>query len=88
MGRIQASVTGSYSSGFYWDPGNVVKQRPYTIVNASASWTSSDEHWTLGVWARNLTDEKYYIYVTPTETGTVGAIGRPFSAGASVEFKF
>jgi iron complex outermembrane receptor protein len=88
VGRIKASVTGSYNSGFSWDPADVVRQRAYTVLNANASWTSPDEHWTVGAWAKNLTNEKYAIYVTATETGTIGSFNRPFSAGVFVELNF
>ena len=34
-----------------------IRQDDYTILNASVSWESSDEHWLATLGASNLTDE-------------------------------
>ena len=88
VGSVEVDGTASYNSGFFWDPGNTVKQNPYTIVNAAISWISPDDKWKLTLWGKNLAEEKYYIYVNNTTTGNAGAIARPLSAGVSVDVKF
>ena len=88
VGSVEASGTTSYNGGFFWDPGNRVKQDAYTIVNAQISWLSSDRRLKLTAWGRNLADEKYCFYSNQTSTGDSCAIGRPLSVGLAASWKF
>ncbi len=79
-GNISASVTASYNSGFFWDPGNLVEEPSYTIVNAELAWTSSDEKYRLRLYGRNLLDEDYSAF------SNVSSIGDGFSASPPLTF--
>jgi iron complex outermembrane receptor protein len=39
----------------------LLDQDSYTLVDASVVWSSPDEHFTMGVYGRNLTDEEYRV---------------------------
>ena len=41
------------------DPGRFTGIDSRSIINADISYTSADEDWTLGLYGRNLTDERY-----------------------------
>lgn len=83
-GELDASVTVSYNSGSYWDPGNRVKQDAYTLVNSRLAWTSSDNKYRAELWGTNLTDEEYYYYVSVSSTGDSGSYQRPRSVGVTL----
>ncbi|NLR73481.1 TonB-dependent receptor [Novosphingobium sp. ERN07] len=87
-GELQLSANGSYNSGFFWDPANVVEEGDYFILNARVSWLSPDKHYRLSVFGENLTDAKYHFYVNNTSTGNSGAPARPWSASAAINVYF
>lgn len=55
-GEVHASVTYAYNSGYYPDPDNVRRQRPYSNLNASLTWNAPAERWFARIWGRNLTN--------------------------------
>ncbi len=58
-GYLRAALGTRYESSFYADfshtPGG--KQDGYTKTDASLTWFSADDRWSLGAWARNLENE-------------------------------
>ena len=56
-GQLEASGNVYYNSGLYYEPDNVLKQGPYTLVGASIKWTS-DKGGSVGVFGKNLTDRR------------------------------
>lgn len=87
-GHFDASATAAYNSGFYWDPGNNYKHDAYTLVNAKAGWSTMDDKYRIEVWGRNLTDELYYLYATPTTASYGGSSQRPRTYGITLSRKF
>lgn len=69
------------------DPRSLMPAR--TLVNASASFRSSDESWKLTVWARNLTDEKEVLQSVPPPGGLSSLLyGPPKTYGISVAWSY
>ncbi len=69
------------------DPG------AYTLYNASASWTSANDRFRLGLHGRNLSDEEYRVggYFFPGAlfgNSIVGFYGPPQTVTASLEVRF
>jgi iron complex outermembrane recepter protein len=87
-GGLEVSATGSYNSGFYWDPANLLKEDGYFILNARVSWLSPDKHYRLSVFGENLANEKYFFYVNNTTTGNSGAPAKPWSVGGAINVYF
>jgi iron complex outermembrane receptor protein len=87
-GSLEASATVSYNGGFYWDPGNRVKQDAYTLINANMSWTDPSNSFKAEVWGSNLTDEEYYYYVTVSSTGDSASYQRPRTFGVMLTAYF
>jgi iron complex outermembrane recepter protein len=70
-----------------------VTEKGYTLSNASVSWTSSDDAWTVMAYVHNLTDEEYLVQTFdlsgPAVFGMVEQYyGRPRWSGVSVSFRF
>ncbi len=86
---LEVSFSASYNSGFYFDPGNRVKQDPFTIVNATASWIfGDDDQYRFSVWGNNLLDELYGVYAAQSTTGDNIAYSRPRTAGIAFSVEF
>lgn len=83
-GNFDASVTGSYNGGFYWDPGNRVRQDEYALLNARISWLDPSERFRVALWGTNLTDTEYYYYASVSGAGDSASFQRPRSVGISL----
>jgi len=89
VGAFLVSADASYNGGFFWDPDNVLRQPSYTVVSASAKWTSTDGRYDLRLWGKNLTSAKYYAFGTSQPFGeeTSPAFPRTFGISAAVHLK-
>ncbi len=72
---------------------DTVREDGYTISNASVSWTSADEQWSVMGYVHNLTDEEYLVQTFdlsgPNVFGLVEQYyGRPRWGGVTVSFNF
>ena len=68
-------------------------QQGYILADASANWTSGDERFTLGVHARNLTDERYRVggYYFPGAlygNSIIGYYGPPRTVAVTAGYRF
>lgn len=89
MGKFTQTFSIYHNSGFSWEPNNLLKEPDYTLASAELGWTSRDEHLTVKLWARNLFDQKYYIYVnTAAATPPAGAPGEPRTYGVQLGYSF
>ena len=71
----------------------LVDQPGYWLVDASASWTTKDDHWRLGVYGRNLGDKRYItsFYNFPgaaTDNSVLAFYGNPRTVTATIEYRF
>ncbi|WP_439101029.1 TonB-dependent receptor [Congregibacter sp.] len=76
-----------------------IDQEAYGLVNASIVWTSGDDHWLVGLYGKNLTDEEYrtagYCFGTSgcpsslgLENNTTVFFGPPTTGYVTVEYRF
>ncbi len=87
-GNVTATGQYTYTSSKYTSftglPSELVA--PVNLVNATLSWAPEGEAWSIGLWGRNLFNEKYYGQkVTLVGIGTLASIGNPREYG--VDFK-
>lgn len=81
-GDLNFLTTLSYrSETSQFEVRSPLDQDGYALWDASIVWTSDDDHWQLGVHAKNITDERYivsgYNFVAPNGTGGfVPTLGR------------
>ncbi len=67
----------------------VSEEDGYSVWNASFSYTTGDDHWTVSAWVKNLTDEEYRIY--NLDLGMLGATSfyaPPRWFGANVTYRY
>ena len=62
-GTLRITPSASYRSDYHlFDaPDPVLDQGAYTLVDLSATWTSHDGAYELGLFGKNLTDERYKV---------------------------
>jgi iron complex outermembrane receptor protein len=73
------------------NPIPLLDQPAFWLYDASINWTSDNDRWRLGIYGRNLSDERYITsgYNFPTVGGSVLAFyGNPRTVTASVELRF
>jgi iron complex outermembrane receptor protein len=87
-GNIALQAGDSYNSGFAWDPDQLVKQESYHNVSASARWTSVDKKYEVGIWGKNLADEK--IWTNGQEASPYESYypGQPRTYGVTLSFHY
>ena len=67
------------------------EQRGYVLANARIGIGAPDQRWTLELWARNLTDHRFFAASIPaTFQGTtlVGSPGEPRMGGITLRTNF
>jgi iron complex outermembrane receptor protein len=64
------------------------EENGYLVINASLMWTDPTDHWTIGAFIDNLTDNRYYFLARGTAFGNSYRITAPRSAGIRVGFKY
>jgi len=57
--NIRAAVSFRSDTSMFETPVAAIDQEAYQLYDASAVWTSESEHWRLGLYGRNLSDERY-----------------------------
>lgn len=88
-GEVSFSPTLSYNSGQYFESDNVIKQGAYALLNAGIQWSSADEHFSLSLYGRNLTDKRVVSWASTTPNGThVSNYAAPRTYGITAGFKF
>jgi len=62
-GELMITPSASYRSKYHlFDaPDPVLDQGAYTLIDLSATWTSPDNVWQLGLFGKNLSDERYKV---------------------------
>ena len=87
-GEMQIGANYSYNSGFYYQPGNVTRQKDYATVDGRIGWTDPSEHFTLGVFGRNLTGADYTVGAVTTQASFTQAWSTPTEFGLFFDTKF
>jgi len=92
-GRFTLHLDTSYVDDFYFEVFNVerMKQEGYWVGNGRLFYTTADDRWQFGVWAKNLSEEKYRtsaIDLLASFGFDYSHIGAPRTYGADVTFRF
>lgn len=92
MGTITFHVDYLYKDEMARDSENTpsAMSDSYELVNASLTWRSPMEEWTVSAWGKNITDERFI-----TSTSTIPAVGAPANSwskpkefGLTVSYQF
>ena len=88
-GDATLSAAYVYNTGYYFEPDNVMRQPDYSDLNASIRWKSSDRHYSVQLFANNLTNATVGIFGT---TETFGSHQEQYAAprlyGVTVGYHF
>ena len=73
----------AYNSGYFSEPDNVVQQKSFATIDASAEWRPVWRGPSVRIWVLNLTDARYYNnLVTFPTTGVLQSPAAPLRFGA------
>lgn len=84
IGKFSVNLTNSYTTTFYWEPDNIVRQPNVDLLNSSLGWASSDGRWDLRLYGRNLLDRLYYVSAESIGLNTEGSPAAPRTYGFMV----
>ena len=87
-GTATLAATYSYNAGFYYEPDNRFHQGGYGLVNASATWSSQAEAWSVRAWGKNLTQKAYTTAMYAQTNGDYAEYAPPRTFGVTVTRKF
>jgi iron complex outermembrane receptor protein len=88
LGTATLAATYSYNAGFYYEPDNRFHQGGYGLVNASATWSTLDELWSVRAWGKNLTQKAYTTAMYAQTNGDYAEYAPPRTFGLTVTRKF
>lgn len=88
-GTLRLSSNLAYNSGYYSEADNVVRQKAFATLDASAEWRPLRRGPSVRLWALNLTDAHYHdSLVTFPTTGVLQRPAAPRRLGVSVAHDF
>jgi iron complex outermembrane receptor protein len=94
-GDLRITPAVSYRSEYHlFDaPDPILDQDGYALLDLSATWTSPDGHYEVGVFGRNLTGEEYrvgaYNFAGPTYNNSISAFyGPPLTWTARLTYRY
>jgi iron complex outermembrane receptor protein len=89
IGTLLLSANLAYNSGFSAEPDNVVKQKVYATVDASAEWRPTRPGPSVKLWVLNLTDAEYVTSLATMPTvGVFQSPAAPRRFGATLAFTY
>lgn len=95
MGDMIISASAAYrdETQIFPNSESLVDEDSYTLIDVSAVWYSMDEHWTVGLHGKNLTDEEYRtggynFYNLGAEDSIIGYYGNPQTVSLTVGYDF
>jgi outer membrane receptor protein involved in Fe transport len=92
MGSLGVNVANSYSSGYFQEPDNYLRQRAYNLTNASVAWRSSDDRIVLKVYGDNLFNKAIATQLSTLPVPPLGYLADyaapPRIYGVSAQYKF
>ncbi len=80
---------GNYDAGYFFDPNNRVKQKPYALLNAEVSFApNAIKGLRIVLWGKNLTNHNYIQSVLETNYADAVSWAAPRQYGGRLEFQF
>ena len=93
-GDLTIRGEGRFTDRIYYTPFNTVEfsQAATEIFDLYATFTPRDSNWTLGAFAKNITDKEYLAVATQHPVwaggGVLGAMAEPFTFGGYATLRF
>jgi iron complex outermembrane receptor protein len=88
-GKLLLSGNLAYSSGYFAEPDNVVRQDAFATVDLSAEWQPNWRGPSIQLWVLNLTNIQYFDALATVQTlGVLHNPAAPRRFGASMSYSF
>lgn len=88
-GRLDLSLNYLHNSGWYGEVDNRLHQKPYDLVNASATWWLDDaSRYSVQLWAKNLADTVYAVTLVSSAQASAIALAPGRTFGITLGAKF
>jgi len=87
-GNVTSSLHFYHSAQYFFDVTNREYQSPYSTLNGRIVWNLADHLTSVGVWANNITDEKYLSMAAASTFGDQVQLAPPRTFGVSLARKF
>lgn len=90
LGRaeILSSLAYSYTSRQYYDDRNLLGPGAYGNLNAFLAVRPQPGLWSLGLWGKNLTNERHYDHLLPLNPAILGTPNAPRTYGVTATFQY
>lgn len=92
VGSLDINAANSYSSGYFQEPDNYLRQRAYNLTNASVSWRSSNDRIMLKVYGDNLFNKAIATQLSTLPVPPLGYLADyaapPRMYGVSAQYTF
>lgn len=87
-GRLNLDSNVYYDGGYYDDPQNRLRQKAYTLVGASLTYTGANDRFFVRGWVKNLANVFYTEQQNPLDVGDNRVAAPPRTFGVTVGFKY
>ncbi|WP_380872137.1 TonB-dependent receptor [Sphingomonas sp. DBB INV C78] len=90
-GNLTTSAQYSYTSSKFTNFTDLPTEKvgAINLVNGSISWSPDGEAWSVGIYGRNIFNEKYYGQkITLSGIATLASLGNPREYGVDLKFRF
>jgi iron complex outermembrane receptor protein len=90
VGRFNFDVNYAYTSSYAWDADNKLREPSHGLLDAQITYTFPDEHYSIRLYGKNLTKEKYYVAQIQSDSarGSSAMPGAPRTYGVDLLVKF
>ncbi|NKJ45021.1 MULTISPECIES: TonB-dependent receptor [unclassified Novosphingobium] len=87
-GDMVFSVDWNHNDGYFTNVDNLRRQKSFEMVNASITFNTADERFSLRGWVRNIGNEAVLLYSNSSNTSSVASYGAPRTYGLTLQTKF
>jgi iron complex outermembrane receptor protein len=87
-GEGTIDLTYYHSDGYAFAPDNILRQGAVNILNASLSWSTPREGFTVSFWGKNLTNETIANALLSSSIGSLASYRPPRTYGITLGTKF
>jgi len=86
-GELKFNANFSHNSGYFFEQDNRLRQPDFQLINGSIEYRFL-ENFGIEVWAKNLTNEKYWTTILGSGFGDHGELRPPRTYGVNITFDY
>jgi iron complex outermembrane receptor protein len=84
VGDFRLALSDYFNSGYVFDQQARLRQPQFNLVNSSVDWAAPRGNWGVRLWAKNLTDVRYYSNIIPQVFGDTTTPAPPRTFGVTL----